>query len=495
MKVAKTLLRYAIYDDCADDRYNLWAAESVNSSVKVRVAKNEYHNIQIAFFARQSIKKVTLTLDFAYPNSGIDIFVRRLESFHHWEDALVPCQSFELKAEMAEVIWLTIRTSVGTVSRKYRGHLKVRYDDGQICIPIEVDVKKFVLPVRSSVPVVFGIIEKKLEQFYGLGANDSKSKNSEREKIFANWYDFVSRYRISPYFCSWLDGSMAHEVKPFPVSLLSRKAGRYLNDSRLTRFAIPFYSVSESELRKIISKLRKLKLLDKGFFYIWDEPDNLDTYNKIYAYVAKIRKIAPEAKVLTSFYCGPNKGNLFELPEKMRGYTNIFCISSWAFQADESVSQRFKKLLAEDEELWTYVCCGPGNPHPNFLLGMRGIQNRAIMWRVWKEQIEGFLYWAVNSFEIESEGQISLRKDLPPGDGLLVYPGEIFSVSGLVSSIRLERFLSGLQDYEYLSSAEKKIGRSKVLKILNTVYKSPESITDSHRDVVRFREKLLDIVS
>lgn len=48
--------------------------------------------------------------------------------------------------------------------------------------------------------------------------------------------------------------------------------------------------------------------------------------------------------------------------------------------------------------------------------------------------------------------QIKFRHGLPPGDGVLYYPGEVFSTSHQpVASLRLERILNGLQ-VEHLSS-------------------------------------------
>lgn len=42
---------------------------------------------------------------------------------------------------------------------------------------------------------------------------------------------------------------------------------------------------------------------------------------------------------------------------------------------------------------------GPSDPHPNWHLGMRGTQHRAVMWRVWKEGGTGFLYWGANCYD------------------------------------------------------------------------------------------------
>ena len=42
---------------------------------------------------------------------------------------------------------------------------------------------------------------------------------------------------------------------------------------------------------------------------------------------------------------------------------------------------------------------GPSDPQPNWHIGMRGTQHRAVMWRVWKEGGTGFLYWGTNCYE------------------------------------------------------------------------------------------------
>ena len=55
---------------------------------------------------------------------------------------------------------------------------------------------------------------------------------------------------------------------------------------------------------------------------------------------------------------------------------------------------------------------GPSDPHPNWHLGMRGTQHRAVMWRVWKEGGTGFLYWGANCYE----------KATTPGAEVFAYP-------------------------------------------------------------------------
>lgn len=78
--------------------------------------------------------------------------------------------------------------------------------------------------------------------------------------------------------------------------------------------------------------------------------------------------------------------------------------------------------LAFPQEWWTYVCMGPSDPHPNWHLGMRGTQHRAVMWRVWKEGGTGFLYWGANCYE---KATIPSAEVLCLEFGLLIMHGEI----------------------------------------------------------------------
>lgn len=155
------------------------------------------------------------------------------------------------------------------------------------------------------------------------------------------------------------------------------------------------------------------------------------------------------------------------------------CITLFISCVLHTVFEWSKTILPFLQEWWTYVCMGPSDPHPNWHLGMRGTQHRAVMWRVWKEGGTGFLYWGANCYEratlpsaeviawslgpllncnfrcyllchfsrfICSCKQVCFRRGLPPGDGVLFYPGEVYSTSHEpVASVRLERILSGLQ--------------------------------------------------
>ncbi|XP_031482854.1 uncharacterized protein LOC116252613 isoform X2 [Nymphaea colorata] len=369
-------------------------------------------------------------------------------------------------------------------------------------IKLNVTVWDFVLPMTPSLPAVFGVSETVIEDRFGVehGSDD--------------WYDALERhfkwllqYRISPFFCRWGENMriLAYTC-PWPAD--HPKSEEYYSDPRLAAYAVPYAPIlscsdaAKDTLRKEVENLKTKPHWRNSYFYLWDEPLNLQQYEAIRRMSTEIRSYAPDARVLTTYYAGPSDAPLapgtFEafvkVPSLLRPHTQIFCTSEWVLgNREDLVKDITSELQPENgEEWWTYVCMGPSDPHPNWHLGMRGTQHRAVMWRVWKEGATGFLYWGANCYEraMVPNAEIRFRRGLPPGDGVLFYPGEVFSSSSQpVASARLERILSGLQDIEYLRLYTSRYGRDEALALLEKtgVYLGPERYTLDHMpiDVMR----------
>uniref|UniRef100_A0A453B7U7 Glycoside hydrolase 123 catalytic domain-containing protein n=1 Tax=Aegilops tauschii subsp. strangulata TaxID=200361 RepID=A0A453B7U7_AEGTS len=228
------------------------------------------------------------------------------------------------------------------------------------------------------------------------------------------------------------------------------------------------------------------------------QPLNMEQYEVIRNISNELRTYTPDVRILTTYYAGPSGSELapstFEaftkVPNVLRPHTQIFCTSEWVLGTREDLVKDIIAELRPDlgEEWWTYVCMGPSDPQPNWHLGMRGTQHRAVMWRAWKEGGTGFLYWGTNCYEkaMIPSAEICFRRGLPPGDGVLFYPGEVFSSSKEpVASLRLERILSGMQDIEYLNLYSSKYGREEALALLEKTgaYLGPDRYAHDHGPV------------
>ncbi|KAM7521107.1 hypothetical protein LguiB_020069 [Lonicera macranthoides] len=371
-----------------------------------------------------------------------------------------------------------------------------------IRLKLSLTIWDFILPATPSLPAVIGISDTVIEDRFGV-----EHGSSEWYEALDKHFKWLLQYRISPYFCRWGDSMrVLTYTSPWPAD--HPKSDEYFSDPRLAAYAVPYSPVvpcgdtSKDYLQKEVEILRTKNHWKKAYFYLWDEPLNLEQYDSIRTQASEIHAYAPDARVLTTYYCGPSDAplasNNFEaflrVPEFLRPHTQIYCTSEWVIGNREDL---VKDIIAEiqpenGEEWWTYVCMGPSDPHPNWHLGMRGTQHRAVMWRVWKEGGTGFLYWGANCYEKASisSAEIRFRRGLPPGDGVLFYPGEVFSHSHQpVASVRLERLLSGLQDIEYLKLYASRFGKEEGMAILEKtgMYMGPERYTLEHMpiDVMR----------
>ncbi|KAH6796263.1 hypothetical protein C2S51_037249 [Perilla frutescens var. frutescens] len=371
-----------------------------------------------------------------------------------------------------------------------------------IRVKLSLTVWDFILPVTPSLPAVIGISDTVIEDRFGV-----EHGSSQWYEALDQHFKWLLQYKISPYFCRWREGMRVLTYTcPWPAD--HPKSDEYLSDPRLGAYAVPYSPVvscddtAKNFLQREVEILQTKNHWRKAYFYLWDEPLNLEHYEAIRNMASEIQAYAPDARIMTTYYCGPSDAplasNNFEsflkVPEFLRPHNQIYCTSEWVIGNREDLA---KDIIAEiqpenGEEWWSYVCMGPSDPHPNWHLGMRGTQHRAVMWRVWKEGGTGFLYWGANCYDKAAvpSAEIRFRRGLPPGDGVLYYPGQVFSSSTEpVASLRLERLLSGLQDIEYLKLYSSRFGREEGLHLLEKtgMYLGPERYTHEHMpiDVMR----------
>ncbi|KAH9625436.1 hypothetical protein KSS87_023303 [Heliosperma pusillum] len=340
----------------------------------------------------------------------------------------------------------------------------------------------------------------------------------------SEWFDtldmhfkWLLQYKISPYFCRWGD-SMRVLTYTCPWPADHPKSDEYYSDPRLAAYAVPYCPVAScgdaapNFLQEQVNVLKTKDHWRKAYFYLWDEfhsfpchresnRRHLHNFNhesnlKLDAFLQEKPSSVASDDVAGRPSDAPLAATSFEaflkVPKYLRPHTQIYCTSEWVLGNREDLAKDVVEELEDGEEWWTYVCMGPSDPHPNWHLGMRGTQHRAVMWRIWKEGGTGFLYWGANCYEkaTVSSAEVRFRRGLPPGDGVLYYPGEVFTSSREpVASLRLERLLSGLQDIEYLKLYAERYGRDESLSLLERsgLYLGPERYTIEHAPVDMMR--------
>ena len=141
-------------------------------------------------------------------------------------------------------------------------------------------------------------------------------------------------------------------------------------------------------------------------------------------------------------------------------------------------------LKEEGNKIWWYVCWEPGNPFCNLFVDEIGIQHRELFWQQYLYEVEGFLYWSVNSWTTTDDPWTVTPLSRPGGayvygDGCLLYPGKNVGVDGPVASLRLDCIRDGVEDFDLLKLAEEHLGREWVTA---QVKKVSESVTVHTKD-------------
>ncbi len=121
------------------------------------------------------------------------------------------------------------------------------------------------------------------------------------------------------------------------------------------------------------------------------------------------------------------------------------------------------------ENQWAYYCCVQTAYVGNRFLSMPSYRNRILGLQIYKYGLQGFLHWGYNFYytqrslyEINPYVTTSADKSFPSGDAFTVYPAK----DGVYASTRGKVFKEALQDIEICRMLEQKIGKEKVIELI-----------------------------
>ncbi len=186
------------------------------------------------------------------------------------------------------------------------------------------------------------------------------------------------------------------------------------------------------------------------------------------------------------------------LKKHLKGFPIMDALSSYSFYEKGLVAKpipannHIEPFLENNVPgLWTYYCVSQWDKVSNRFFNMPSARNRILGIQLYKFQIEGFLQWGYNFYysqyskrPIDPFVVTDSGKAFPSGDPFVVYPGE----DGPLDSLRFEVFHDALQDLRALNRLEEKIGREKVIELLEEGLEEPISFSVYPRDA----EWLLD---
>lgn len=201
---------------------------------------------------------------------------------------------------------------------------------------------------------------------------------------------------------------------------------------------------------ELLAFLRAKNLQKRCYFHVSDEPveKDFEAYRRAASFFTALTEDFPVIDALSSiaFY--------------RRGVVRTPVPSTGALEAfmGEAIQER-----------WCYYCSGK-DCFPNRYIGLPSLRNRVLGLLLYIYRMDGFLHWGYNGwykrplrdFDVNPYLETEGGRFYNSGAGMLVYPGK----DGPVDSLRHEVFREAMQDLRALQALEDRLGRERVMEIV-----------------------------
>ena len=384
-----------------------------------------------------------------------------------WPDPLLESFAFDVHRGDTQPVWIAISVPRDQPAGTYTGRVRVEPANSPPHeIPIEIEVANYTLP--DSNPWAFKNLMSwwsvPPREFYGDRWNDGL-----QEKFF----EFLLERRINVLSMYSNDPNVtAENVKRFAgrgqnVFLLAwyTREGRVIaNDASNLR----------TRLKQFYPAMKEQGLLDRAYVYGWDEIGDPGAAADLYAeftYAAKVlAKDYPGVRLLSA---GTDKTYGTDSP--LKGLANVsFCPH---MRYDVAAA---RQAHANGNEVWWY--------ETDWTIDQHLIRSRLIPWQTFKLEADGFLIWCSNRWkkndkpigkQILTDWNPLLDGVCPNSGAMYVYPGP----DGPISSLRLENFRDGIEDYELLTAARALLPKTSDEAVRNELRRAVEIADDLTRDL------------
>ncbi len=404
----------------------------------------------------------------------------------YYPDAIVPFAggTFTIPAANENQPYLIqVSTTPETPAGEYKAIIYIKNNGVLECFfEVAATVWNFTLPQTPSCETAMGLEKGQIAAKHGVAAD-----STEATDLYKAYYEYLLSHKISAY--------------SIPVDILSEEADTYMSDPRVTSFCIP-YSWDDDTLVRYYEKVSSNPIwAAKGFFYPIDEPSTAEAYATYLQMTQRLARLCPGYNMVTPFfkYKFTDAGIDFNSVEQQRGKSNIICSISNLFDLDGFAGDVAKRV-SEGDKSWWYVCCSPKGDYCNIFTHWEGIQHRILFWQQMQFNVTGLLYWSTSYWtDVDDVWTEALTTPWTGkdsfGDGSLFYNGNKVGINGPVSSLRLEAVTDGIDDYEYLTIAERLFGRDYVDQAIAGISASMTEYTYSDDLFACAREKLGNDIS
>ena len=424
-----------------------------------------------------------------------------------WPDVLLSSDTFAVRGQELQPIWLDVYAGENTPPGDYRFKLTVILEGADALeASVDVHVYSFALPQEHTLPTAFGanlpgsrkmIYEHRLasRRLIGFLSIPGFHPTEPKKHVFGEFAEVIPAFetRLNEHIAK--GGTMfLMEMPNFPGAY----SGGVFSPGGFSHHRIS-YDATESAYvvryyRQLAEWLREKNLLEYGYVYLWDEPAR-ERFGNIHQLRELIREADPKIHCMV----------VTTLEEELVGAVDI-----WVTQSPDWVRKQdlARRLAERGEPVWWYNEDALEMEPAHDLL-----EARLLVWALWKYRVEGLLHWAVDHWRSGSGPLLRIGDTTDCwwkgglgyylGLGSLVVPSP-GNPERMLPTIRLAALRDGLEDHVYftllktaiehaegdptLKTAAEKARR--LLQVPDEIVIGPRSYTTSdtlmraHRDAV-----------
>lgn len=366
-----------------------------------------------------------------------------------WPDPLLSEDSFDLKENELQPLWLTVRVPHGMPAGDYVGSVKLSWEGGSQTVPVLLEVWDFDLPAQPALQTAFDFYLNRLESAYRDFLPEAWERWKVRMPELAEiYYETMLEYKMSPIMnLNPSDSDYIPRMKRYAELGLNAVAVGEYGGSFDNHWPDDLEIVTQS-FQNYSRTLEAFGWTDISYVYTYDEPP----FGKpeVAEAARAVHKGAPR---LRNLICMQHMQHPQEDPKWFKDI-DIVCIRNVTFKDTHAQS-----LRDMGKELWLYVS-GPSPPYPTYVIDFPAVAYRVIPWMCWKYDIKGLLFWCVNYWKRDPWVTTQNTDWEQNSNGILFYPGP----NGPVPTIRAEVIRDGIEDYDYLALLHKLLKRIEALE-------------------------------
>jgi hypothetical protein len=418
----------------------------------------------------------------------------------------------ELQANQTSALWVTIHIPPNAKPGAYRGAIVVSTDGRQLArAEFRLIVVEATVPEERTLKVTnwFSLNDKVSRQFYGMEAFSSEwwSLVENLGRVLAGHRQNVVLTPLMDLVQARAEGGQIHYdftnfdrwvetlqragvIGTIEGSHLLGRAGGYdgalqvdtfqLVDRQVKRVNLPADNPGVEKFMSSFLPVLNAHLEQKGWKpiylqHILDEAHGNEP--QFYAKMASlVRRHLPGIATIDAV-------DAAHMPQLLQENCDVWVPQLGKFDDQTDI---LRQRVQNGREVWFYTCLFPRGKHLNRLMDFPLLKTRLLHWLNFKWDFTGFLHWGGNYWTPDpfKDTQPVINENtelLPPGDAFIVYPDR--AQRSVLSSIRLETMLQGIEDYELL----RLLAASRPSEAQRIADSAVSSFTEYVRDPVSFR--------